>query len=176
MPADWTTDFLAALALTPSVAAACREAGISRQAAYERRKSDPEFARAWQDALDEGTDELVAEMYRRAVHGVERRVLHRGEPVTDEQGRPVVEVHYSDALAIFLAKTHRPEVYGDRLRLDAEVKTRDGDGLRSELAAIVAALRQRGGIAEDPPDLRAQLPGRTGGGGDLGPPDDASAP
>ncbi|HXS24432.1 MAG TPA: hypothetical protein VN719_09395 [Gemmatimonadales bacterium] len=118
MREKWTENFLAALQLSPNVAAACREAGISRQAAYERRKADQEFSRAWDDAIEESTDELVGEMYRRAIRGVDRQVLYRGEPVLGVNGQPLVETHYSDTLAIFLAKAHRPHIYADRLQAE----------------------------------------------------------
>ena len=111
MPFEWVTDFLASLALTPNVAEACRQAGITRKAAYDHRAGDEHFAKLWDDALAESTDELVGEAYRRAKEGVDRPVFYKGE----ECGK-VRE--YSDQLAIFLLKAHRPAVYGDRLQTD----------------------------------------------------------
>jgi hypothetical protein len=104
---DWAPRFLAALVKSPNVSGACRKVKIGRQTAYDRRRTDPEFAAAWDDAVEQSTDELVGEMYRRAKEGVEKPVFHQGA----ECGR-VRE--YSDAMAIFLAKCHRREVYGDR--------------------------------------------------------------
>lgn len=109
MPEHWTPAFLAALSQSPNVSAACRAAGIARSAAYELRAADPEFASAWQDAIDQSTDLLVGEMYRRAVHGTEKPVFYLGA----ECGR-VRE--YSDTLAMFLAKSHRPEVYRETVK------------------------------------------------------------
>lgn len=108
---EWATDFLASLTLTPNVSEACRAAGITRKAAYDLRKADPAFAEAWQDALEESTDELVSECWRRAKDGTERPVFYLGA----ECGR-IRE--YSDTLAIFLLKAHRRGVYGDKLQAD----------------------------------------------------------
>src|SRR6185437_13235217 len=111
MPREWVTDFLASLALTPNVAEACRQAGITRKAAYDLRKADEDFARLWDDALDESTDELVGEAYRRAREGVERPVYQGGKLVGKVR-------EFSDTLAIFLLKCHRRRVYGDKLEAD----------------------------------------------------------
>jgi hypothetical protein len=157
----WRKPFLAALAESPNVAAACRTAKVSRETAYLHKRTDPEFAAAWQSALDISTDDLVGEMYRRAVHGVERPVYQQGKLCGTER-------HYSDALAIFLAKTHRPGVYGDRLKLDAKIIQPDAESVRSELATVIAALRGRRRDDGDPPGPGVQLAGGSGGGGDGG--------
>ena len=121
MAKDWKPDFLAALALTPNVAAACREAGITRKGAYLARDADPEFKAAWQEALDESTDELVGEMYRRAVQGTQKPVYQGGELVGYVQ-------EYSDYLAKFLAMSHRRDVYGDQVKTDV---TSGGDKIQT---------------------------------------------
>lgn len=92
---DWTQPFLAALSEVPNVTAAARAAGITRRAAYKRREHDLEFAQAWRDALEASTDALIGKSYQRAMAG-----------------------ECSDTLVIFLLKTHRPEVYGDRTRME----------------------------------------------------------
>lgn len=108
---EWDSDFLASLALTPNVAEACRNAGITRKAAYDRRKADPDFAAAWDEALEESTDELVAEVYRRATHGVEKPIYYKGNIVGHVQ-------EYSDSLAAFLLRSHRRSVYGEQVKQD----------------------------------------------------------
>lgn len=108
MPREWVSDFLASLSLSPNVAEACREAGITRKTAYDLRKADPSFAEAWDLALDESTDDLVGECYRRARCGVEEPVHYKGERVDTIR-------KYSDTLAMFLLKAHRRHVYGDKL-------------------------------------------------------------
>lgn len=106
--------FLDALAESPNVSAACRAAGVPRRTVYNHRATDAEFAAAWDDALEQSTDALVGEAYRRALKGTERPVFYQG----DECGR-IRE--YSDTLAIFLLKAHRRDVYGDRVRQDVDM-------------------------------------------------------
>lgn len=103
----WVPAFLDALSKVPNVSAAASAAGVSRPVVYEHRNADSEFAAAWDDALEQSTDELVGECYRRARHGCEKPVFHQGE-----QCGTVRE--YSDTLAIFLLKAHRRSVYGDK--------------------------------------------------------------
>ena len=107
-PARKTT-FLETLAETVNVSAACRKAGIRRRTAYNWRNADPRFAREWDDALEDGIDAMEAELHRRAFEGVERPVWHKGERVGTVR-------HYSDALAMFLLKAHRPARYRDTYR------------------------------------------------------------
>ncbi|WP_422924471.1 hypothetical protein [Singulisphaera sp. PoT] len=102
---EWTTDFLASLESTPNVSEACRVALITRKTAYDLRKSDPEFRQAWDDALATSVDDLVGECYKRAKAG-------------------------SDTLAIFLLKSHRREVYGDKVQTDL---TTDGKPLAVQI-------------------------------------------
>ena len=101
--------FLKSLAHSVNVARACRTAGIPRRTAYHWRDADPRFAREWDDALDDGIDLLEAELHRRAFEGVEKPVWHKGEQVGTVR-------HYSDALAMFLLKAHRPARYRDGYR------------------------------------------------------------
>ena len=101
--------FLHVLADTVNVARACRKAGIPRRTVYHWRDADPDFAREWDDALEDGIDLLEAELHRRAFEGVEKPVWHKGEQVGTTRC-------YSDALAMFLLKAHRPERYRDNYR------------------------------------------------------------
>jgi hypothetical protein len=104
----WKILFLTALRQSPNISRAADAAGLSRQAAYKARDADPEFAADWDDALGTALDKLEGVAYDRAI----------GE---------------SDTLAIFLLKSHRPQIYGDRNRL--EVSGPDG-GPVEFLAAI----------------------------------------
>lgn len=102
----WVQEFLKALAESPNVSAACHRAGIARQFAYKVKDEDPAFSAAWDDALEQSTDALVGEAYRRARDGTAKPVFYKG----DECG---VIKEYSDTLTIFLLKAHRPDVYRD---------------------------------------------------------------
>ena len=114
--------FLAALTDTVNVALACRHAGIPRRTAYDWREKDEDFAQSWDEALDEGIDLLEAELHRRAFEGVERPIFHKGQQCGTWR-------YYSDGLAMFLLKAHRPEKYrGTPLRQasqDAQAEERN---------------------------------------------------
>lgn len=88
---EWEESFLATLRETGNVRLSCEQANIDRHTAYNRRDRSKEFAAAWQTALDEAVDSLEAEARRRALET-------------------------SDTLLIFLMKSHRPDVYSDRIR------------------------------------------------------------
>lgn len=94
--------FLEVLAESCQVTVAAQAAGIPRRTLYDRRRADLEFARAWDQALEEGADLLVAEAYRRAVEGVEEPVVSAGVLVTTVR-------HYSDRLLELLLRAHRPD-------------------------------------------------------------------
>lgn len=73
--------FLDHLANHGDVRAACRAAGMSREAAYRLRRRDAVFARAWAAGLalaGEAAGELLA---CRAINGVEEEVWHAGRMV-----------------------------------------------------------------------------------------------
>lgn len=116
MRLKWVPVFLAQLREAPNVSAAARASGVSREAAYAYRDRNPEFAFQWDDALGESTDELIGELYRRARHGTRRPVFYLGEKCGAIR-------EYSDTLGIFLAKSHRPEVYGTKVDVTSNGKT-----------------------------------------------------
>src|SRR5918994_2077116 len=94
--------FCAALGDGLSVTAACRAAAIGRMTAYEWRGADADFARAWDEAIEAGTDLLEDVALRRAFKGTTKPVYQKGERVGEVQ-------EYSDTLMIFLLKARRPE-------------------------------------------------------------------
>jgi hypothetical protein len=91
--ANWKPVFLAALQESPNVSRAARAADISRTGARKARETDPEFAAAWDEAIESSMDDLEEEAYKRAKHE-------------------------SDTLAIFFLKTRRREVYGEKLTIE----------------------------------------------------------
>ena len=103
----WAPAFLNVLALNPNIRAAARASGIGRQTAYDARASNVVFAECWEQALDEAVERLEAEAHRRAFEGVEEPVHYKGDRVD-------TVLKYSDTLAIFLLKAHRPERYRER--------------------------------------------------------------
>jgi hypothetical protein len=92
----WHTKFLRALREAPSVKTACQAAGISRETAYEHRRTNALFAEQWQDALDSAVDDLEVVAFKLAA---------KGNPV----------------LLQFLLRCHRPGTYRETNRVEHAV-------------------------------------------------------
>ncbi len=103
--------FLRELAKRGIVSHAARKAKISRQTVYDHRRADPEFAAAWDEAIDIAAGILEAEAHRRAVTGVLEPVFYQGAKCGAVR-------KYSDTLLIFLLKAHAPERFADRSSVD----------------------------------------------------------
>lgn len=89
-----------------NVSRACGLVGMARQRVYEWRASDADFAAAWDEAVEAGTDELEEEARRRAFEGIEEPVFYKGSVCGTIR-------NYSDTLMIFLLKGRRPHKYRD---------------------------------------------------------------
>lgn len=76
----WRRAFLAALTKLGCVAYAARAAKVDKRRAYRLRESDSEFARQWDEALEEAVELLEAEAVQRARHGWKEPVYYLGEP------------------------------------------------------------------------------------------------
>ena len=86
--------FVAALEAQGTVLHACKAAGISRQTAYRWQREDPEFADAWDEAIENAVDVVESTVYQQAVGG-------------------------NTLAGIFYLKAHRP-IYRDRVSIDVE--------------------------------------------------------
>jgi hypothetical protein len=104
---EWKDVFVQALARAPIVTVAARIAGVSRTRALEARLADVEFARRWDEAMEEGTDEIEAAAFRSAVYGEEKPIYHQGQI----KGWTV---EYSHAMRTMLLKSKRPELFADK--------------------------------------------------------------
>lgn len=109
-------EFVAALRESANVRSAAAAAGIDRQTAYNWRKELPDFARAWDDAIEDAIDTLEVEAIRRARDGVTKPVYQQKEHVGDVQ-------EYSDTLMVVLLKAHRPAKYRERVEVDQTNRT-----------------------------------------------------
>ena len=101
----WQDEVFAECRKIPNIARAAKNVGVSRGTIYNHRESDPEFAKALKDALDEGVENCEEELHRRAFEGtlVPKTVAGKREEIRQ----------YSDVLAMFLLKAHKPEKYRD---------------------------------------------------------------
>ena len=151
MYAPWVKPFLDELTASGNVSGSARAVGVNSTTVYALRAKDADFAAAWEQALEDATDELEQEARRRAVRGVQEPVVYQGQltPVwkRDASGQPVLEVYdeagntrpvqetdpdgrpvwltvtkHSDALLALLLKGRRKRVFADR----TEVTGADG--------------------------------------------------
>ena len=96
--------FLEKLKKTANVSLAADLIGVNRRRAYQEKKEDKEFAEAWEEALEIGTDNLEYKARQRAMDGVKRPVFYKGKKcgyITE----------YSDKLMDTLLAAHRPAKY-----------------------------------------------------------------
>lgn len=106
--AKWTPEvqekFLDGLrnGLTPKQSA--ERLGMARATAFDHKREDEEFRALWEQAIDEGTDVIEAEAFRRAVEGVDEPVFYQGEPAGSIR-------RYSDTLLTVILKGRRANVY-----------------------------------------------------------------
>lgn len=164
---DWKPAFLAALAEIPVVAHAARAAGVEYRYVYMTRKADEEFAKAWDEAMEQGIDRAEQEAFRRAVVGFEEPVVHQGRlqyvyercvdsegketyrPLLDDNGQPIpltVRKH-SDALLALMLKGRRKKVFADRTELTGAdggpVQQVDETAKAARVAQLLAMAQQR---------------------------------
>lgn len=104
--------FLKELRRRGNVSDAARAAGVDRSTPYRWREAEPEFAAAWDEAIESVMDAMEGEAYRRAVEGVDEPVFGRIAKDTDGQIGTIRK--YSDTLMNTLLKAHRPEKYRDK--------------------------------------------------------------
>lgn len=106
--------FIEVLSVTANVSEAARAVGFSRTALYVLRNSDPEFAAAWDEAVQVATDALEREAWRRAVEGWEEPVFYQGSEVGAVR-------KYSDKMLELLLRAHRPERYRDETAINVNL-------------------------------------------------------
>ena len=108
--------FIKELCKDAIVTRSCKICGVEPQTVYGHRHSDPDFAKAWDEAVRIGSDTLVEEAQRRA--------MGYYTPMYDKDGNPSGErFSSSDILMMFLLKGRRPE-YRDKVNLDLPADAR----------------------------------------------------
>ena len=104
---SWQARFLISLKEGHTVSQACKDAGIAVGTAYTARGNDPDFFAEWDSALEEGTDLLEEEAWRRAKEGTPEPVFYQGEIVGHV-------IKFSDNLLLELLRSRRPEKFRQR--------------------------------------------------------------
>ena len=120
----WRSDFLDRLAVTSNVSEAARCSGINSARAYKVRREEPEFARAWQQALWEGYVHLEMEVLRR---------LREGDLLTPGGEK------YDFANAIRLLSVHRDNA----AQAQAAQRNVSAADVRASIDRKVEEIRQR---------------------------------
>lgn len=115
---DWKPAFLKALAACPDVTKAASHADVDRATAYRARQSDEAFAIAWHDAINSALDDVEAALIERA----------KDKDTT---------------AAIFLLKSHRRELYGERQEITHKGGVQLSEKSDAELRELAAALTGR---------------------------------
>ncbi|MEP6468055.1 MAG: LysR family transcriptional regulator [Parafilimonas sp.] len=117
---DWTAAYLVALAECGHCGKAAEAAGTSYTAVWRLRQNDPEFAKAYDEALGIAANMLEAEAVRRAKEGLRQYKFSKtGQPLLHpETGQPYFEHSYSDTLLVALLKRFFPKEYKDRQEIE----------------------------------------------------------
>jgi hypothetical protein len=148
-PFPWRAAFLAALREMPVILRACEAVGINRSTAWRAREADPEFAKDWDDAMEDGIDRAEQEAFRRAIEGTKKGIWHQGVLVGSE-------TVYSDAMLGLILKGRRKKVYADRTELTgaegAAVQV-DETARSARVAQLLALATARKQQADDFGDL-----------------------
>lgn len=117
IPADINETFLKVLAEYGQVTYAANVAGMTRRGFYDRRTRDPEFARAWDEALDMFEESLTHRVVETAIAmGTGRWVPaldENGEPELDEEFEPLMRFdcsHVDPRVAIKLMSLRMNDV------------------------------------------------------------------
>jgi hypothetical protein len=150
--------FLEQLRTSPNVSAAARACGIGPGTAYKHRQSDPSFAEAWDEAIEECIDTLEAKLYERATVGYEEAQVYKGQiamqadPITGQQ-RPVTVRKFSDNVGMFLLRGRRRRIYGDASSIELSgpggkpIEMTDTERAK-RLDALLAAAAERKKLLE----------------------------
>lgn len=114
--------------------------GVSPGTVMSHRKSDPAFDEEVNNAMALFADDVEEELYRRAMEGVQKPIVHRGEVVTH-----VAE--YSDRLLELAVKRHKVEF---RDKVSADVNLTGGVLLVPGAEMSVEEWQRRFGGGEEP--------------------------
>lgn len=137
--------FLEAFAESANVRSSCQMVGIDRSTFYQWLEHDESFTLAFRQAELEANDTIRAELFRRAVQGVEEPVVSMGSLVY-HQGKPLTVKKYSDSLLALLAKARMPE-FRDKSSVD----------VNASIHGTVQHIRKLHALSDEELDLLEQL-------------------
>lgn len=91
IPADLNSQFLRLLSIAGNVKWACEQVGINKATMYERRRRDPAFARDWDMAVKQATEDRAAAILAGVDDHIVSHLRTQLVPLTDADGNPVVD-------------------------------------------------------------------------------------
>lgn len=124
MTKDWAPDFLTALAAGHTVSAAARAARVGSGAVYSRRRDDADFAEAMRLAHEDAADTLEAEAIRRGRDGIDKLVIHQGQPTPVYERTAAGDVLLAPVTRTVIDKKGDPR----EVTTDEPVQARNPDG------------------------------------------------
>lgn len=135
---------------------AARQADLTTKQIRKFRRANPAAEKAFQEALDMGTDAIEAELHRRAVAGIMEPIFYKGRRVNTVRKK-------SDVLLMFLLKSRRPHIYRDNAPLPQDPN--EDEFANHEESPAEAIARQLDRLAErqrtsDDPRLAHTKPAR----------------
>ena len=133
--------FLDGLRAGLSVSAAAAAAGVKRPIVYYYRDKDTDFAAAWVSAIEDGTDRLEDEAFRRAIEGVEKPVYYQGKPIGRVRD-------YSDSLLMFMLRARRGEKFKESQKHDPK-QAINHSAARASLVSKLLPQKDEEGTPED---------------------------
>jgi len=126
---------------------AARQADLTTKQIRKFRRNNPSAEKAFQEALDMGTDAIEAELHRRAVAGIMEPIFYKGRRVNTVRKK-------SDVLLMFLLKSRRPHIYRDNAPLPQDPDTDELANNEESPAEVIARqlnrLAERSRTSDDP--------------------------
>lgn len=110
--------FFAAYSRTGNISQSCELSGLSVGTLLQWRKKDPSINERMSEAFEEFLDYAEGKIWNRAIEGWNEPVYQNGEMVGEKR-------RYSDTLAIFMMKGHRPTKYRDNVSVEANISVAD---------------------------------------------------
>lgn len=125
--------FLKEFARIGNITRACEASGLGRTTHYDWLKEDPAYREQFELAEEEAADRLESEARRRAEEGFDEYVVSGGKLIYGDDGTPLLQRRYSDALMALLLKAHKPDKYRDRQQVEHSGEVRTVQALLSDL-------------------------------------------
>ncbi len=149
------TLFLEMFRKTGIITDSCQYANIARNTFYGWLEHDETFSLQYHQAEQEASDMLEHLILTRVLNGAKKPVVSMGKIVRDDDGKPLMEIVYSDQLLMFLAKARNPK-FREKTHVDV---TSNGESLQARHKSIAELLEERlGNTDSNLPDTGASDP------------------